>query len=236
MHPRSLAVASLEIRTGAKRVARCVLAKRVTRCVLRACLKSIVCLRVLEFLLKNDSGYPKDAAKTTSWQTLGIPIVITPLGQLHQSPLSPIPGDQARGRLYAAAARHSQSARAQGRAAAEGLTSEDGANRGYDTSLPIVCKTIVSSKFDDTQTSNFRIFPENTLFGNVFGLSWLKREKEEKKRERKKKGERREKGADSPRFEEKNGVGQLNPMLSNPFAFRLSRLNPNIFKLTGNPA
>jgi len=79
-------------------------------CVLRACSKCVVFLRVLELLLKTDSGYPKDAGKTTPWQALGIPIVITPLGQLHQSPPSPISGDHAcgkrRGFSFAAAARH----------------------------------------------------------------------------------------------------------------------------------
>jgi len=34
---------------------------------------------------------------TTPWQTLGIPFAITPLGQLHQSPPSPIPRDLGRG-------------------------------------------------------------------------------------------------------------------------------------------
>jgi len=44
-----------------------------------------------EFLLKTDSGYPKDAVVNKPWQPLGIPFAITPIGQLHQSPPSPIP-------------------------------------------------------------------------------------------------------------------------------------------------
>ena len=31
----------------------------------------------VEFLLKTDSGYPKDAGVTTPWQSLGIPLSIT---------------------------------------------------------------------------------------------------------------------------------------------------------------
>jgi len=54
------------------------------------------CLRV-EFLLKTDSGYPKDTGVNKPWQPLGIPFAITPIGQLHQSPPSPIPGDLGRG-------------------------------------------------------------------------------------------------------------------------------------------
>jgi len=50
------------------------------------------------------------------WPPLGIPPAITPIGQLHQSPPSPIPGDRARGKRRGfspgAAARHSQHARA----------------------------------------------------------------------------------------------------------------------------
>jgi len=53
-------------------------------------------LRV-EFLLKTDSGYPKDTAVNKPWQPLGIPSAITPIGQLHQSPPSPIPRDLGRG-------------------------------------------------------------------------------------------------------------------------------------------
>jgi len=53
-------------------------------------------LRV-EFLLKTDSGYPKDTGANKPWQPLGIPFAITPIGQLHQSPPSPIPGDLGRG-------------------------------------------------------------------------------------------------------------------------------------------
>ena len=53
-------------------------------------------LRV-EFLLKTDSGYPKDTGVNKPWQPLRIPSAITPIGQLHQSPPSPIPGDLGRG-------------------------------------------------------------------------------------------------------------------------------------------
>ena len=53
-------------------------------------------LRV-EFLLKTDSGYPKNTGVNKPWQPLGIPFTITPIGQLHQSPPSPIPGDLGRG-------------------------------------------------------------------------------------------------------------------------------------------
>ena len=52
-------------------------------------------LRV-EFLLKTDSGYPKDTGVNKPWQPLGIPFAITPIGRLHQSPPSPIPGDLGR--------------------------------------------------------------------------------------------------------------------------------------------
>jgi len=41
-------------------------------------------LRV-EFLLKTDSGYPKDTGVNKPWQPLRIPFAITPIGQLHQS-------------------------------------------------------------------------------------------------------------------------------------------------------
>jgi len=51
----------------------------------------------VEFLLKTDSGYPKDTGVNKPWQPLGIPSAITPIGQLHQSPPSPIPGDLGRG-------------------------------------------------------------------------------------------------------------------------------------------
>ena len=47
------------------------------------------------------------------WQPLGIPSYVTPIGQLHQSPPLPIPGDQARGkRSPRAAARHRSRTRA----------------------------------------------------------------------------------------------------------------------------
>ena len=52
----------------------------------------------VEFLLKTDSGYPKDTGVNKPWQPLGIPFATTPIGQLHQSPPSPIPGDRARGK------------------------------------------------------------------------------------------------------------------------------------------
>jgi len=55
-----------------------------------------VCLRV-ELLLKTDSGYPKDTGVNKHWQPLRIPSAITPNGQFHQSPPSPIPGDLGRG-------------------------------------------------------------------------------------------------------------------------------------------
>ena len=57
---------------------------------------SHVPLRV-DFLLKTDSGYPKDTGVNKPWQPLGIPSAITPIGQLHQFPPSPIPGDLGRG-------------------------------------------------------------------------------------------------------------------------------------------
>jgi len=53
-------------------------------------------LRV-EFLLRTDSVYPKDTGVNKPWQPLGIPLAITHIGQLHQSPPSPIPGDLGRG-------------------------------------------------------------------------------------------------------------------------------------------
>ena len=56
----------------------------------------ILSLRV-KFLLKTDSGYPKDTGVNKLWQPLGIPFAITPISQLHQSPPSPIPGDLGRG-------------------------------------------------------------------------------------------------------------------------------------------
>ena len=49
------------------------------------------------FLLKTDSGYPRDAEVTLfTVQTLGVPFALTPIGQLHQSPPSPVPGDLGR--------------------------------------------------------------------------------------------------------------------------------------------
>jgi hypothetical protein len=46
-----------------------------------------------DFLLKTDSGYPKETGVNQPWQPLRIPSAITQIGQLHQSPPSPIPGD-----------------------------------------------------------------------------------------------------------------------------------------------
>jgi len=43
--------------------------------------QNLVCLKV-EFLLKTDSGYPKDKGVNKPWQYLGIPFAITPIGQL----------------------------------------------------------------------------------------------------------------------------------------------------------
>ena len=64
----------------------------------------LVCVRVcvyvylrVEFLLKTDSGYPKDTGVNKPWQPLRIPFAITPIGQLNKSPPSPIPGDLGRG-------------------------------------------------------------------------------------------------------------------------------------------
>jgi len=78
----------------------------------------------LQFLLKIDSGYPKDAgityfmlANPVPWDPLRYNTVTppVPLGHLHQSPPLPIPQDRARGKrrgnIPGAAARHSQSAR-----------------------------------------------------------------------------------------------------------------------------
>ena len=62
----------------------------------RSCLRYYQYLRV-EFLLETDSGYPKDTGVNKPWQPLGIPFAIAPIGQLHQSPPSPIPGDLGRG-------------------------------------------------------------------------------------------------------------------------------------------
>jgi len=53
-------------------------------------------LRV-KFLLKTDSGYPKDTGVKKPWQPLRIPSAITHIGQLYQSPPSPIQGNLGRG-------------------------------------------------------------------------------------------------------------------------------------------
>ena len=58
---------------------------------------SFLLLLRVEFLLKTDSGYPKDTGVNKPWQPLGIPSAITPIGQLDQSPPLPIPGDLGRG-------------------------------------------------------------------------------------------------------------------------------------------
>jgi len=53
-----------------------------------------------EFLLKTDSGYPKDAGIALvgwQWQAPGILSDFTPIGQLQQSPRLPVPGDLGRG-------------------------------------------------------------------------------------------------------------------------------------------
>jgi len=52
---------------------------------------------IVEFLLKTDSGYPKDMEVNKPWQLLGIPFAITPIGHLHQSLPSHIPGGLGRG-------------------------------------------------------------------------------------------------------------------------------------------
>jgi len=52
----------------------------------------------VEFLLKTDGGYPRDAGIFfhSRWQTLGVPSALTPIGQLDQSPPWPIPGEMSR--------------------------------------------------------------------------------------------------------------------------------------------
>ena len=54
-----------------------------------------ICGSRVKFLLKTDSGYPKDAGVFfhSRWKTLGVPFALIPIGQLHQSSPSPIPGD-----------------------------------------------------------------------------------------------------------------------------------------------
>jgi len=48
----------------------------------------------VQFLLKTDSGYPKNTGFTVfAMATPGNPLGIPPLGQLYKSPPSPIPGD-----------------------------------------------------------------------------------------------------------------------------------------------
>jgi len=55
---------------------------------------------IVEFLLKTDSGYLRDAGVLfhSRWQALGVPFAPTPIGQLRQSPTSPVLGDRARGK------------------------------------------------------------------------------------------------------------------------------------------
>ena len=65
--------------------------------VLKCVLDLVARLVRVEFLLKTDSGYPKDTGVNKPWPPLGISFAITPIGQLHQSPPSPIPGDLGRG-------------------------------------------------------------------------------------------------------------------------------------------
>ena len=66
-----------------------------SRCILKNRKTHAWLLRV-EFLLKTDSRYPKDTGVNKPWQPLGIPFAITLIGQLHESPPSPIPGDLGR--------------------------------------------------------------------------------------------------------------------------------------------
>jgi len=56
-------------------------------------------LRVEFFIEKLIVGIPGMRKLLYSpWQTLGVPFALTPIGQLHQSPPSPVPGDRARGK------------------------------------------------------------------------------------------------------------------------------------------
>ena len=52
----------------------------------------LLLLRV-EFLLKTESGYPKDAEVTLFTNPENSLRFITPIGQLHNSPPSPVPGN-----------------------------------------------------------------------------------------------------------------------------------------------
>jgi len=51
----------------------------------------------VEFLLKTNSAYPRAMEVNKPWQPLGIPLAITPIGQIHKLPPSLIPGDLGRG-------------------------------------------------------------------------------------------------------------------------------------------
>ena len=53
------------------------------------------------FLFRTDSGYPKNTGVNKYLQPLGIPFAITSIVHLHQSPPSPIPGDQVHGKRRA---------------------------------------------------------------------------------------------------------------------------------------
>jgi len=68
-----------------------------TQCNQRSWQKIIEGAHVLrvEFLLKTENGYSRDASffPHSRWHTLGVPSVLTPIGQHHQSPPSPVPGD-----------------------------------------------------------------------------------------------------------------------------------------------
>jgi len=56
------------------------------------CIHSNVRAVEVEFVLKTDSGYPRDAEVTT----LRVPFALTQIGQLHHSPPWPVPGDLGR--------------------------------------------------------------------------------------------------------------------------------------------
>jgi len=56
---------------------------RTQRCMQQCGLIMFRNLLRVEFLLKTDSGYPKDTGVNKPWQPLGIPFAITPIGQLH---------------------------------------------------------------------------------------------------------------------------------------------------------
>jgi len=77
----------------------------------QTCAKGLTSPLRVDFLLKTDSGYRRDAEVTLfTRQTLRVSFALTPIGQLQQSPPSPVPGDRARGKRKGfspgAAARH----------------------------------------------------------------------------------------------------------------------------------